>query len=129
MGVSSIGAPGGVPISDEVHRDQGVPDFSTSSSAAAAEREQGGANASAELNALREALERLIQSRRALADEVERLRAELATRDQRVRTLEGEVRELLQTKRDVAKRIDDLIGQLDHFERDAAQSDSAAANV
>ena len=64
-----------------------------------------------------------------LVAEVESLRTDLAARDERVRALEGEVRDLLQTKRDVAKRIDDLIGQLDHFERDAERNESAAANV
>ncbi len=88
-----------------------------------------GPSAAAELAALHEALERLIASRVELAAEVESLRAELASRDERVRVLEGEVRDLLQIKRDVAKRIDDLIGQLDHFERDAERRESAAANV
>ncbi len=85
--------------------------------------------AAAELGALRVAIDRLIESRGELAGQVERLRAELSSREQRVLALEREVRDLLQTKRDVAKRLDDLIGQLDHFERDAERVDGAAANV
>ena len=82
-----------------------------------------------ELRALRDALERLIESRVQLADQIEGVRRELASRDQKIASLEGEVRDLRQTKRDVAKRIDDLIGQLDHFERDAERGDSATASV
>ena len=85
--------------------------------------------AAAELGALRVAIDRLIESRGELAGQAERLRAELSSREQRVLALEREVRDLLQTKRDVAKRLDDLIGQLDHFERDAERVDGAAANV
>ncbi len=101
--------------------DEGVPALTAGSA--------DGPSATAELAALRDALERLIASRAAMAAEVESLQNDLAARDERVRVLEGEVRDLLQTKRDVAKRVDDLIGQLDHFERDAELRESAAANV
>ena len=78
---------------------------------------------------MREAIALLIESRERLGDQIEALRSELAGRDQKIAALEGEVRDLRQSRRDVAKRIDDLIGQLDHFERDAERGESAAANV
>jgi len=59
----------------------------------------------------------------ALADRCRRLREEnarleraAAEREQRVAGLETQLREANQLRRDVAKRLDDLIGQIDHLE-------------
>lgn len=82
-----------------------------------------------ELGALRSALEDLIASRKALATEAAALRVEVAARDQRIGVLESEIHDLRQTRRDVAKRIDGLIAQLDHMQKSAEQADSATANA
>ena len=47
------------------------------------------------------------------------LRRDLVERDSRARVLETEILELNQKRQDVAKRIDDLISQLDHHESQA----------
>ncbi len=87
-------------------------------------------DAGSELAALQNALEDLIDARKALATEAAALRVELAARDQRVHDLETEVQELRQTRREVAKRIDGLIAQLDHMQERAEQrANQAAANA
>jgi len=53
---------------------------------------------------------------RKLRDENARLAREVGERDQRVSELEAQLRHANQLRRDVAKRIDDLIGQIDHLE-------------
>jgi hypothetical protein len=35
---------------------------------------------------------------------------------QRIQTLEGDLREAHQRRKDIAKRIDELIGQIDHLD-------------
>ncbi len=52
----------------------------------------------------------------ALRRENSRLAEVLAARDRRVEELESQVREGNQLQRDVAKRIDDLLGQIDQVE-------------
>lgn len=51
----------------------------------------------------------------ALAESA-RLSGEMAARDRRIEELEGELRRLQQVRHDVAKRIDDMIGQIDQLE-------------
>lgn len=70
-------------------------------------------------------LEQLVS---ALADRYEKLRRHhaslrerFAASDMRARELEGELRELRQGRRDAAKRIDELIAQLDHVDADVAR--------
>ncbi len=67
-----------------------------------------------------ERLERAVQSLAdrfaALRDENTKLASDVAERDQRIAELEGEVRRQTQTRRDVARRIDDLVGQIDQLE-------------
>ena len=65
----------------------------------------------------------LLQRYQALQTETVDLRAQLEEREARVeerearvRTLEGQILELNQTRRDAAKRLDDLIAQLDHLD-------------
>jgi septal ring factor EnvC (AmiA/AmiB activator) len=52
----------------------------------------------------------------ALRDENVKLAAELAARDRRIEDLESELRRTSQTRRDVAKRIEDMIEQIDQLE-------------
>ncbi|RIL05435.1 MAG: hypothetical protein DCC71_10310 [Proteobacteria bacterium] len=60
----------------------------------------------------------------ALRDENAKLAREVAARDGRIDELEAETRRLQQTRRDVARRIDELIQQIDQLEgRFPAQSE------
>jgi septal ring factor EnvC (AmiA/AmiB activator) len=68
-------------------------------------------------------LERLEAAVRDLADrflaqrdEATKLRGEIEVRDRRVEELETEVRRLQQSRRDVARRIDELIDQIGQLE-------------
>jgi septal ring factor EnvC (AmiA/AmiB activator) len=68
-------------------------------------------------------LERLEAAVRALSDrflaqrdEAAKLRGEIEVRDRRVEELEAEVRRLQQSRRDVARRIDELIEQIGQLE-------------
>jgi septal ring factor EnvC (AmiA/AmiB activator) len=58
----------------------------------------------------------LVDRCRKLRDENVRFARELGERDQRVTDLEAQLRQANQLRRDVAKRIDDLVGQIDHLE-------------
>jgi chromosome segregation ATPase len=58
----------------------------------------------------------LIDSSERLREENRSLREQLASRVQRIQTLEGDLREAHQRRKDIAKRIDDLIGQIDHLD-------------
>jgi len=67
--------------------------------------------------------ERLEAAVVALADQHKRvvkdndsLRRAVEERDRRIRTLEAETLELNQRRRDVAKRIDDLLAQMDQLD-------------
>ena len=55
------------------------------------------------------------QHKRALKDN-ESLRRAVEERDRRIRALEAETLELNQRRRDVAKRIDDLLAQMDQLD-------------
>ena len=52
----------------------------------------------------------------ALAERHAALARDVAERDQRIAELEGELRRQNQTRRDVTRRIDDLVGQIDELE-------------
>jgi septal ring factor EnvC (AmiA/AmiB activator) len=52
----------------------------------------------------------------ALRDENAKLARDVAERDQRIAEFEGELRRQIQTRREVARRIDDLVGQIDQLE-------------
>ena len=58
----------------------------------------------------------MIDSTDRLRQENKVLREQLASRLQRIQSLEGDLRHANQRKQDVAKRIDELIGQIDHLE-------------
>jgi hypothetical protein len=52
------------------------------------------------------------------------MRRRLEQKSQRIRSLEGQLLEANQRRKDVAKRVDEMIAQLDHLDRQlgAAQS-------
>jgi len=61
------------------------------------------------------------QHKRALKDN-ESLRRAVEERERRIRTLEAETLELNQRRRDVAKRIDDLLAQMDQLDVELGSS-------
>ena len=58
----------------------------------------------------------LVERHRTLQSENASLRAELDGRDSRIRSLDDQILELNQTRQDAAKRIDDLIAQIDQLD-------------
>lgn len=58
----------------------------------------------------------MIDSTERLRHENRALREQLAAKMQRIQALEGDLRHANQRRQDVAKRIDELIGQIDHLE-------------
>lgn len=65
---------------------------------------------------LEQAISNLVESRQRLQRENQALRRDLENRDRRLRTLEGQLLEANQKRRDVAKRIDELITQIDFLD-------------
>jgi septal ring factor EnvC (AmiA/AmiB activator) len=63
----------------------------------------------------------LIQRYEALAAEHAQLRAAIKERDARGKALEAQLGESNQTRRDAAKRIDDLLSQLDRVEAEVGR--------
>jgi septal ring factor EnvC (AmiA/AmiB activator) len=55
----------------------------------------------------------LVDRHRALAQERTQLRERLAQREARIKALDAQLVEANQTRRDAAKRIDELVAQLD----------------
>jgi chromosome segregation ATPase len=58
----------------------------------------------------------LVEKYRALQGENASLRTELEGRDSRIRSLDDRILEMNQSRQDAAKRIDDLIAQIDHLD-------------
>lgn len=69
----------------------------------------------------------LVDRHRALALEREQLRARLTQRDARVNALDTQLVQLNQTRRDAAKRIDELLAQLDHVQAEVERRRSGNA--
>ena len=57
----------------------------------------------------------LVKKYRVLQGENASLRADLEGRDSRIRSLDDQILEMNQNRQDAAKRIDDLIAQIDHL--------------
>jgi septal ring factor EnvC (AmiA/AmiB activator) len=58
----------------------------------------------------------LAERHAGLLDQSANLARDVAERDQRIAELEAEVRRQQQTRREVARRIDELVGQIDQLE-------------
>jgi septal ring factor EnvC (AmiA/AmiB activator) len=58
----------------------------------------------------------LVSAYRQAQDESATLRRRVEEKTRRIRTLEGQLLEANQKRQDVAKRIDELISQLDHLD-------------
>ena len=69
-----------------------------------------------EIERLERAVQLLADRFAAVRDENTKLARDVAERDRRIAELEGEVRRQGQTRREVARRIDDLVGQIDQLE-------------
>ena len=69
-----------------------------------------------DIERLERAVQALAERHAAVRDENTKLARDVAERDQRIAELEGELRRHNQTHRDVARRIDDLVGQIDELE-------------
>jgi septal ring factor EnvC (AmiA/AmiB activator) len=69
-----------------------------------------------DIERLERAVQALAERHAAVRDENSKLARDVAERDQRIAELEGELRRHNQTRRDVARRIDDLVGQIDDLE-------------
>ena len=69
-----------------------------------------------DIERLERAVQALAERHAAVRDENIKLARDVAERDQRIAELEGELRRHNQTRRDVARRIDDLVGQIDELE-------------
>lgn len=65
---------------------------------------------------LEAAVRELADRHAALREENAKLAGELAARDRRVEELEGELRRMVQTRRDASRRIDEMIAQIDQLE-------------
>lgn len=74
---------------------------------------------------LEEAVASLVDRYRRSLGEVADLRRSLAERDQRLASQAEEVALLGERNRDVAKRLDDLIGELDRLDEQLAQGEAA----
>jgi peptidoglycan hydrolase CwlO-like protein len=59
-----------------------------------------------------------------LQGEIASLRADLEGRDSRIRTLDDQILEMNQSRQDAAKRIDDLIAQIDQLDERLGASSS-----
>ena len=66
----------------------------------------------------------LVEKYRVLQGENASLRADLEGRDSRIRSLDDQILEMNQNRQDVAKRIDDLIAQIDQLDERFGASSS-----
>lgn len=73
---------------------------------------------------LERAVAELARSQRRQQDETTSLRRRLEDRNRRIRSLEEQLLEANQKRQDVAKRIDELISQLDHLDAQLGAVDS-----
>jgi septal ring factor EnvC (AmiA/AmiB activator) len=63
----------------------------------------------------------LVDRHRALEDERQQLRAGVKERETRIKALDAQLVDMNQTRRDAAKRIDELITQLDQVEAEVGR--------
>ena len=78
---------------------------------------------------LERALETLLGRYRALQEENRRLGRTLEEREVRVRALDGQLLEMNQRRQDAAKRIDDLLSQIDRIDAELGSADSEARSA
>ena len=76
---------------------------------------------------LEELVRTLVERHRALSAERTQLRERLVQRDARIKTLDAQLVQLNQTRRDAAKRIDELVAQLDRVQQEIERRAGAPA--
>jgi chromosome segregation ATPase len=76
---------------------------------------------------LEEAISNLVESRDRLQRENRALRRDLENRDRRLRLLDGQLLEANQKRKDIAKRIDELITQIDFLDTRLAEPEVTAS--
>lgn len=69
-----------------------------------------------DIDRLEAAIRKLVARHRELLIDNASLREQIVLRDEKVLALEAEIRDLNQCRQDVAKRIDDLIAQIEQIE-------------
>jgi hypothetical protein len=74
------------------------------------------AGAAYDLARLERAVATLIASSERLRQENQILREQSASRSQRIQSLEADLRHANQRRQDIAKRVDELIAQIDHLD-------------
>jgi len=67
-----------------------------------------------------------VDRHRVLERECSHLRRQLAERDEQAHELDTRIRDMNQTRKDAAKRVDDLLAQLDRLEERLRPETSAA---
>ena len=80
-----------------------------------------------DLERLDAAITALVEANQKLRSERDELRSAMSDQTERIRTLEGEILDANQRRQDVAKRIDELIGQIDQLDAQLESSAPAAA--
>lgn len=69
-----------------------------------------------DIDRLEAAIRKLVERHREILIDNTSLREQIVLRDEKVLVLESEIRDLNQRRQDVAKRIDDLIAQIEQLE-------------
>jgi uncharacterized protein involved in exopolysaccharide biosynthesis len=69
----------------------------------------------------------LVERHRALSASQQQLRERVALREARIKALDAQLVESNQRRRDAAKRIDELVGQLDRVEAEVTRRLAAGA--
>jgi peptidoglycan hydrolase CwlO-like protein len=67
----------------------------------------------------------LLGSTERLRQENRQLREQLASRVQRIQALESELRHANQRRQDIAKRVDELIAQIDQLDAQLGQAEES----
>jgi len=67
----------------------------------------------------------LLGSTERLRQENRQLREQLASRVQKIQALESELRHANQRRQDIAKRVDELIGQIDQLDAQLGQAEES----
>lgn len=67
----------------------------------------------------------MVASTERLRHENRQLREQLASRVQRIQTLESELRHANQRRQDIAKRVDELIAQIDQLDVQLGQAEDS----
>jgi septal ring factor EnvC (AmiA/AmiB activator) len=95
-----------------------IPESSGNAGIVAAE-----SDAAYDFDRLERAITVLLDSTERLRHENRHLREQLASRAQRIQSLESELRQANQRRQDVAKRIDELIAQIDQLDAQLGQAE------